>query len=49
MVNLHNEYYLITKKGKKKLLVDAATWVDLWVMMLSEKSQGQNVTYHVIP
>lgn len=46
MVHIHNGYYSALKG--EEILTDAATWMDLEDMMLSEISQSQKDRYCII-
>lgn len=41
------DYYLVI--GKNQLLVYAATWMNLTIIMLSERIQTQKTVYSMIP
>ena len=41
------EYYSATKKNE--IMLFAATWMDLEIIMLSEVSQKEKYKYHMIP
>ena len=41
------EYYPAIKRNK--LLIHAATWMKLKSIILSERSQTQKATHHIVP
>ena len=41
------EYYSATKRNE--IMLFAATWMDLEIIMLSEVSQKEKYKYHMIP